>query len=41
MIKKLVLLAALAFALANTVSASSSFPQYPIPGCYPCGGDGN
>jgi hypothetical protein len=41
MIKKMILLAALAFTLATTVSATASYPQYPIPGCYPCNGGGN
>jgi len=42
MIKKMMLLAALAITLATTVSATASTPSgFPMPGCYPCDGDGN
>ena len=42
MIKKMMLLAALAFTLATTVSATASAPSaFPLPGCYPCDGGGN
>ena len=40
MLKKLVLLTALALTLVCTVGATS-FPQYPGPPCYPCDGGGN
>jgi len=38
MLKKMMILAALAFTLATSVSAGTTF--WPAPGCYPCG-DGN
>lgn len=38
MIKKMMLLAALAFTLVGTLSANDFAP---FPGCYPCNGDGN
>jgi hypothetical protein len=40
MLKKIVLLALLAFTLAANASAAIS-QQNPIPPCNPCGGDGN
>jgi hypothetical protein len=40
MLKKIVLLAVLAFSVVSTVGAAS-YPQMPFPGCYPCNGGGN
>jgi len=42
MLKKMILLAALALTIVTTVGASA-YPQWPIPGCLPCdpGGSGN
>jgi hypothetical protein len=40
MLKKIVLLAVVAFSLVSTIGAAS-YPQYPVPSCYPCGGGGN
>ncbi len=39
MMKKMMILAALAFTLASSVSASTTF--WPAPSCYPCDGSGN
>jgi len=41
MIKKMLLLAMMAFCLAQTVTAATGTQQYPFPPCGPCGGDGN
>ena len=40
MFKKIVLLAALALSMVSTIGATS-FPQVPLPPCYPCDGGGN
>lgn len=40
MFKKMMLLAAMAMALVS-VTGATSYPQNPLPPCYPCDGGGN